>query len=136
MEMDMWISTALPYLGGAAFGAALTYGLTWLRERRRTLDAYRAPQRRAIAEIVAATHEYMSCELEQRTLMEDLIRHIRENRMIVTPEQSDAAMRAGVAGRRARFSEWPHNDCRRSLSSGHGYRICRLSAVAHRHRGR
>lgn len=92
--MEMWISAALPYIGGGVFGAALTYGLTWLRERRRTLDAYRSPQRQAIAGIVAATHEYMSCELEQRMLMEDLIRQIREDRLIVTAEQSDAAMKA------------------------------------------
>lgn len=92
--MDAWIAAALPYLGGGIFGAALTYGLTWMRERRRTLDAYRAPQRQAIADIVAATHEYMSCELEQRMLMQDLVRQIRENRPLVTAEQSDAAMKA------------------------------------------
>ena len=92
--MEAWIAGALPYLGGGIFGAALTYSLTWLRERRRTLDAYRAPQRQAIADIVAATHEFMSCELEQRTLMHDLVRQIRETRPLVTAEQSDAAMKA------------------------------------------
>lgn len=90
----MDILAVLPYVGGGVFGAALTYGLTWLREHRRTLDAYRAPQRQAIGGIVAATHEYMSCELEQRTLLEDLIRQVREDRMIVTIEQSDTAMKA------------------------------------------
>ncbi|AYJ06359.1 hypothetical protein MAA44156_03430 [Mycobacterium avium subsp. avium] len=62
-----WLSAALPYVGGGVFGAAVTYGLTWVRERRRTLDAYRAPQRQAIGDIVAATHELMLRELESRT---------------------------------------------------------------------
>jgi hypothetical protein len=38
-------------IGGVA-GAALTYVLTSWRERCRTQDAYRAPQRRAIGGVV------------------------------------------------------------------------------------
>jgi len=40
-----WLPEALKYIGSGALGA---YVLTWARERRRTLDAYRAPQRQAI----------------------------------------------------------------------------------------
>ncbi|UQX12612.1 hypothetical protein [Candidatus Mycobacterium methanotrophicum] len=54
-----WLSAALPYVGGGVLGAALTYALTWVRERRRILDAYRAPQRQATGDIVAAAHEFI-----------------------------------------------------------------------------
>jgi len=67
-----WLSAALPYVGGGVFGAAVTSGLTWVRERRRTLDAYHAPQRQAIGDIVADTHELMVRELESRTAQSDL----------------------------------------------------------------
>lgn len=77
-----WLSAALPYVGGGVLGAALTYGLTWVRERRRTLDAYRAPQRHAIGDIVAATHELMLRELESRTAQTEAIR-----RDVLPPEQ-------------------------------------------------
>ncbi len=74
-----WLSAALPYAGGGVFGAAVTYGLTWVRERRRTLDAYRAPQRQAMGDIVAATHALMLHELESRTTQTEMIQHIRQD---------------------------------------------------------
>jgi hypothetical protein len=74
-----WLSAALPYVGGGVLGAAVTYGLTWVRERRRTLDAYRAPQRQAIGDIVVATHELMLRELESRTTQTEVIQHIRRD---------------------------------------------------------
>ncbi|SLD66875.1 Uncharacterised protein [Mycobacteroides abscessus subsp. abscessus] len=74
-----WLSAALPYVGGGVLGAAFTYGLTWVRERRRTLDAYRAPQRQAIGDIVASTHELMLRELESRTTQTEMIQHIRQD---------------------------------------------------------
>src|ERR1700687_2835544 len=80
--MGTWISAALPYIGGGVLGAAVTYGLTWIREHRRTLDAYRAPQRQAIGDIVAATHDFMLRELESRTAQTEVIQHIRQD---VTP---------------------------------------------------
>jgi hypothetical protein len=43
----------------------------------RSLDTYRAPQRQAIGEIVAATHELMLRELEARTVLTDQIEQIR-----------------------------------------------------------
>ncbi len=73
-----WLSAALPYVGGGVLGAAVMFGLTWVRERRRTLDAYRAPQRQAIGDIVAATHELMLRELESRTAQTEMIQHIRQ----------------------------------------------------------
>jgi hypothetical protein len=79
--MATWVSAALPYVGGGVLGSAVTYSLTWLRERRRTLDAYRAPQRQAIGDIVAATHELMLRELESRTAMTELIQQIRRDEL-------------------------------------------------------
>ena len=51
------VATILTVIGAGIAGSGLTYGLTWLRESRRTIDANRAPQRAAIAEIVEATYE-------------------------------------------------------------------------------
>jgi hypothetical protein len=57
----------LSVFGGGVAGSGLTYGLTWLRERRRTTDAYRAPQREAVAKILSSGYELQlavnrSCE--------------------------------------------------------------------------
>jgi hypothetical protein len=60
-------TAVLPSIGGGLVGASLTYGLTWLRERRRTLDAYRAPQRAAVSDIMTATNGLMVQELASRT---------------------------------------------------------------------
>jgi len=43
-----WLSAALPYVGGGVFGAAVAFGLTWVPERRRTLDAYALPENPAL----------------------------------------------------------------------------------------
>jgi hypothetical protein len=51
------VATILTVIGAGIAGSALTYGLAWLRESRRTKDANRAPQRAAIGEIVEATYE-------------------------------------------------------------------------------
>lgn len=75
------LSAALPYVGGGVLGSAVTYGLTWVRERRRSLDAYRAPQRQAIGEIVSATHEFMLRELDSRTVHTELLQRIRTDQM-------------------------------------------------------
>lgn len=69
----------------------MTYGLTWVRERRRTLDAYRAPQRQAIGDIVAATHALMLCELEARTAQTAVIEHARRD-VLPAPEILAALM--------------------------------------------
>lgn len=58
-------------------GAAFTYAVTSPRERRRSLDTYRAPQRQAIGDIVTATHELMVRELEARTVLTDQIDQMR-----------------------------------------------------------
>jgi hypothetical protein len=81
-----WVSSALPVIGGGLVGSTLTYLLTWFRERRRTLDSYRAPQRAAIAEIVAATNEL--------GLME---RHFKSNnRALVSALEALASASAGA----------------------------------------
>jgi hypothetical protein len=90
--MTMWISAALPYIGGGVLGAVFTYGLTWFRERRRTLDAYRAPQRQAIGDIITATHELMVRELEMRTGLTELVECIRQDEL-----PSEQALGAPVA---------------------------------------
>ncbi|UEA48862.1 hypothetical protein LK468_11440 [Mycobacteroides abscessus] len=42
-------------VGGGLAGSALTYALTWLREYRRSMDLFRAPQREAIANLGSPT---------------------------------------------------------------------------------
>lgn len=64
----------LQIVGGGVTGAALTYGLTWWRERRRMKDAYRAPQREAIAGIVTAVHELLVAESNHREAAESLLK--------------------------------------------------------------
>ena len=60
-------------------------------------DAYRAPQRQAIGDIVTATHDYMLRELEQRTLQADLVDQIRQDTEIVDADQFWAATKATAA---------------------------------------
>jgi hypothetical protein len=64
------IATVATVVGGGIAGSALTYVATWMRERRRTLEAYRAPQRAAIAGIVTATHQLV---LRERAFVDFII---------------------------------------------------------------
>jgi hypothetical protein len=50
----------LSIVGGGVVGALLAFLLTWYREYRRSAEAYRAPQREAVAAIVAATNELVT----------------------------------------------------------------------------
>jgi hypothetical protein len=87
-----WLPEALKYIGSGALGA---YVLTWARERRRTLDAYRAPQRQAIGEILSATQAVLMCELEKRTVFTELIDKMRKQEHFEPPgEQLMAAEKA------------------------------------------
>src|SRR5271169_4734948 len=92
------LSEALRYIGsGGVVGAGATYVLTLVRERRRSLDAYRAPQRQAIGDIIVATHAFMMRELEMRTGMNELVEQIRQSQQEdfdVPGEQLMAAMGA------------------------------------------
>jgi hypothetical protein len=63
-----------------AVGSALTYGLTWWREHRRLQDAYRAPQRQAIGEILAAGHVLQLRVLNWCRALADLIEEVRQGR--------------------------------------------------------
>ncbi|MUM17776.1 hypothetical protein FZI91_14715 [Mycobacterium sp. CBMA271] len=72
-------ATVVAALVGGAAGSLLTAGLAWLRERRRTLDAYRAPQRQAIGDLLATTHDLMLRELESRMVQIELVQHIRQD---------------------------------------------------------
>lgn len=74
----MW-TEVLPYIGSGAIGGAVTFGLNWAREQRRMKDAYRAPQRHAIGEILAAGHELQLRVLNWRRAMADLIEAIRQD---------------------------------------------------------
>jgi hypothetical protein len=76
-----WVSALLPFLSGGVAGALLSFGLSWARENRRSLDAYRTPQRQAVDDIVTATHAALLCELEARTELTELIGQIRRDEM-------------------------------------------------------
>ncbi len=65
-----------------AVGSSLTFAFTWWRERRRMQDAYRAPQRQAIGDIVAAAHELQLRVLNWRRVLTDLIEEIRQDSRI------------------------------------------------------
>src|ERR1700727_2821226 len=54
------------YLVGGVIGSLATFGLAWRREHRRSLDTYRAPQRQAVSEILAANFQFQARELELR----------------------------------------------------------------------
>lgn len=67
------------FISGAV-GSSLTYAFTWWRERRRMEDAYRAPQRQVIGDILAASHELQLRVLNWRRVLTDLIEEIRQDR--------------------------------------------------------
>ena len=96
MATAAWLSAALPYVGGGVLGAAVTYGLTWLRERRRTHDPYRAPQRHAIGDIITATHALMIRELEMRTALTELVEQIRRQEHFDVPAEQRMATSAAM----------------------------------------
>ena len=75
-----WFTAALPYVGSGFAGSAVTYAFTWVREHRRTMDAYRAPQRHAIGEILSASHEFQLRLLNWRRVMTELIEEVRQDR--------------------------------------------------------
>lgn len=52
-----WLGTVPAGIWGAVAGAVSARILTWLAERRRNRDAYRAPQREAIGAIIAAAND-------------------------------------------------------------------------------
>jgi hypothetical protein len=68
-----WVSALLPFRSGGVAGSLVSFGLSWARENRRSLDAYRTPQRQAIEDIVTATHAALLCELEARTELTEVI---------------------------------------------------------------
>ncbi len=86
----------LTVIGGGIAGSALTYGLTWVREHRRTNDAYRAPQRVAIADIVEATYELTLRIYAFRDVCEELAKESEGKtfRQIPDAEQEDVSHQA------------------------------------------
>lgn len=62
-----------------AVGSSLTYALTWWRERKRMQDAYRAPQRHAIGEILAAGHELQLRGFNWRRALAELLEAARQH---------------------------------------------------------
>jgi hypothetical protein len=95
-----WLPEALKYIGSGAIGALVSWGLSWLRERRRTIDAYRAPQRQAIGEIITATHALMKSELDRRLAMNELVKVMRqeqENVVVLSEELRAATVAMGSA---------------------------------------
>lgn len=92
-----------------AVGSSLTWALTWWRERKRMQDAYRAPQRQAIAEILTAGHEFQLRALDWRRVLTDLIAEIRQDRAENIPaisaeiREKEAAYAAAMMGMRRAF---------------------------------
>jgi hypothetical protein len=52
-----WLGTVPAAIWGALAGAVIARVLTWIAERKRNRDAYRAPQRVAIGAIIAAAND-------------------------------------------------------------------------------
>ena len=75
--------------------------MTWVREHRRTNDAYRAPQRVAIGDIVAAVYELTLRVHAFRDLFEELARESREISGAELNEVSDQTNRAMLGVGRA-----------------------------------
>lgn len=90
------------YLVGGAVGSLATFGLAWRREHRRSLDTYRAPQRQAVSEILAANFQFQARELELRIEQLELFDRIMslQQGIIDTsgPGPSPAAKAAATAG--------------------------------------
>lgn len=92
-----------------AVGSVLTYAFTWWRERRRLQDAYRAPQRQAIVEILTAGHEFQLRALNWRRVLTDLIEEMRqdcaENLPAIRAEirEKESAYAAAIMGMRRAF---------------------------------
>jgi hypothetical protein len=90
------------YLTGAALGAVATFGLTWRREHRRSLDTYRAPQRQAISDILAANFDFQARELELRMEQLELfdrVAHLQQGFIDDSgPGPTPAAKAAATAG--------------------------------------
>lgn len=103
----------LPYIGGGVAGSTLTWGLTWVREHRRTVDSYRAPQRHAVGEVLAAAHEFQLRLLDWQQTMTDLVEAIRKDQ-----DESLAAIGAQLEKTR---SAWAMSlmDLRRAFEVGH-----------------
>jgi hypothetical protein len=57
MNLTDWLGAIPEGIWGGIVGVAGAQLLTWVRERRRNRDAYRAPQREAIGAIVAAVND-------------------------------------------------------------------------------
>jgi len=92
-----------------AVGSSLTYAFTWWREHKRIQDAYRAPQRQAIGDIVAAAHELQLRALNWRRVLTDLIDEIRQDRADNLPaisaqiRETESAYAAALLGMRRAF---------------------------------
>lgn len=94
MLQAMTTPTVISAIGGGIAGSCLTYALTWFRERRRTIDSYRQPQRHAIGDIVAATHQLLVAEGDLRRLAVDLRKQqIGQAHMPVTLERQSTVNR-------------------------------------------
>lgn len=76
-------------VGGGLVGSAVTYGLTWWRERKRTKDAYRAPQRAAIGGIIAATNDLAVAHSDFDTVCNRVARYFRDEDREPTVTQAD-----------------------------------------------
>ena len=74
MYMATTTQTILTAIGGGIAGSFLTYCLSWIRESRRTADAFRTPQRQAIVDILAAAFDFNMQVFELKWTVTDHIR--------------------------------------------------------------
>lgn len=88
------MTTIWTVVGGGLVGSGLTYGLTWVREHRRTNDAYRSPQRVAVGDIIEASYEMTLRVLAFRDVMEEMAKEIRD---VSDAEANEAQNQVGRA---------------------------------------
>lgn len=90
------------FLTGGVLGALATFGLSWRREHRRSLDAYQAPQRQAISDTLAANFDYQQTELDRRRALSELAQIAIQQQSFIDQsggESMDATKAAGIAER-------------------------------------
>jgi hypothetical protein len=103
-------------VGGGLVGSGVTYCLTLWRERRKVLDAYRAPQREVISGLIAATHDFVIAE---GLLSYELERDAESEYDVPNPELDPAA----AAFHRARYDlDKAFQGCRLAIVDADCYR--------------
>lgn len=77
-------------------------GETWRREHWRSLDAYRAPQRQAIGDILTANFEFQARELDRRKALNELADKVIQQQSFIDEGSSESMEAKGGGHCRAR----------------------------------